>query len=598
MVSRALFVLSVALILLIPPHPAQGGLTIEFLGERFVTRATTIPSLGGVAFDPVDRRLVSLEHRDVCGGQLMEVQTAGNGAAWDYVNEEFWYIDNDRDVYRLVGGNKDVIFTIPENFTVPGVGPATLDRPEGIATDMTHVYVVDAGPSGTRGELASNEWFKFDRSGNPVGSSASTDFLAELQPHFDAFGDCIVDGLTWIPPDAPYGNGLFLMAIEHSGIQVLDGDGMFVDRLLWQDQDIPLGAVPFGFAGITMDPQEGDLYLVENGGNLTIFERLEDDGPQIGVFGVAVRALHLPASDCGWSIHTPGSVGLEFSLTYRTEDGLLWTNDFSTGEIFTMDPRYPLPLSRGQSGIVNVWGMAYDDERDVIYLMKEPQWELYAMDPTTLQTSLLPTSGTYVREIAFNSIDKHIYGVGGTSGDSQLVRFDRDTGEATVVGPTVNVAGISFDPTTGNLIGRSQSNTPPVVLYEIEPTTGQAQILANVSIAGWEGLATIPIEPVATSARPTQVAGGGLHLRSFPNPAAATTLISFELPGAARVDVAIYDLAGRKVTDLHRGPLSSGLQELVWNGRDSAGHPAASGVYFLRASTAHTSASHKITLLR
>jgi hypothetical protein len=60
--------------------------------------------------------------------------------------------------------------------------------------------------------------------------------------------------------------------------------------------------------------------------------------------------------------------------------------------------------------------------------------------------------------------------------------------------------------------------------------------------------------------------------------------MSFGLPRAARISLAIHDVRGRKVCDLigdaTRGPgFVSGID---WDGRDNFGLRAPSGVYFAR----------------
>jgi hypothetical protein len=587
---------------LAPASPASAAPYIEFMGERFIPRLSTMDALFGVGFDPVNRRVLSLELRTECGGAVMSNETADNGVSWDPVNQEFWYIGNEREVYHYVAGVKDVLFTIPENFDVPGEGPATLDRPEGLAVDMNHVYVVDAGDAGVRGQLTANEWFKFTRDGTPVKSSASTDFQAQLQPHFDAFGDCTVDGLAWIPPGSPFGEGLFLMAVEHSGIQVLDDEGMYVDRILWQDQGIPTGGVPTGFAGVTIDPMLGNLYLVENGGKLHVWERIQSDEPMTFVYGVAVPQLHQPSSPCGWGVTQPNAEGLLFSLTYRDVDELLWSIDFGSGEVFTLHPLYLRRVSVGTSTIVNAWGMAYDDERDVFYVYREVGSEFYVLDPQTLQSTKLPFDGRQSREIAFSSDDKSIYGVGPEDPANQdfdpvLIRFDRDTGEPTVVGPTVGVSGLAYDRVAQKLVAVTNGNGGQ--LYSIDPSTGQAQLLATGTSSGWEGLAAIAVDAPATAVEPIVSAGPTLGLRAFPNPLeAANGSIAFRMMQAGPVRASVLDLAGRRVASLYDGPLPAGSHELRWNGRDGDGLHVANGVYFIQLATPWETTSTKLTVLR
>jgi len=48
------------------------------------------------------------------------------------------------------------------------------------------------------------------------------------------------------------------------------------------------------------------------------------------------------------------------------------------------------------------------------------------------------------------------------------------------------------------------------------------------------------------------------------------------------VDLAVYDVRGRKVRSLVSRPEAAGLREVRWDGRDDRGQRVASGVYFVR----------------
>lgn len=101
-----------------------------------------------------------------------------------------------------------------------------------------------------------------------------------------------------------------------------------------------------------------------------------------------------------------------------------------------------------------------------------------------------------------------------------------------------------------------------------------------------------------TAGVPIGVPAGTLTLRpSGPNPFQATTtvLLSTSDP-ATPVEVSIHDGTGRSVRDLGR-EFVQGTKAVVWNGRDDAGNPAASGVYFLRARQGPREKTHRVLLL-
>jgi endonuclease I len=86
------------------------------------------------------------------------------------------------------------------------------------------------------------------------------------------------------------------------------------------------------------------------------------------------------------------------------------------------------------------------------------------------------------------------------------------------------------------------------------------------------------LSPVLTPGFPDGIV---LH-QNVPNPFNPSTTISYELDTAARVDLQVFDLAGRLVRTLYAGDETAGPHEKAWQGRDQAGRTVAAGVYFYR----------------
>jgi len=68
-------------------------------------------------------------------------------------------------------------------------------------------------------------------------------------------------------------------------------------------------------------------------------------------------------------------------------------------------------------------------------------------------------------------------------------------------------------------------------------------------------------------------------LQSYPNPAADELTIRFGLDEAGPVELAVYDLAGRRVVTLLDETLPAGERAVRWDGCDNAGRAVADGVY-------------------
>ncbi len=86
-----------------------------------------------------------------------------------------------------------------------------------------------------------------------------------------------------------------------------------------------------------------------------------------------------------------------------------------------------------------------------------------------------------------------------------------------------------------------------------------------------------------------------------PNPFNPKTEISFTLsPVGANgpVSLEVFDLGGRKVTQLVSGRMTPGVHVQTWNGISDGGKPVESGVYFARLTTADGVRTEKMVLLK
>lgn len=92
---------------------------------------------------------------------------------------------------------------------------------------------------------------------------------------------------------------------------------------------------------------------------------------------------------------------------------------------------------------------------------------------------------------------------------------------------------------------------------------------------------------------------GVLALRHvYPNPFNPAATISFSLAADGPVELSIYDVNGRLVRALLRGPLPAGEHDVRWNGEDEHGSEVASGIYLLRLLSGGEERHRRMTLLR
>jgi hypothetical protein len=85
-------------------------------------------------------------------------------------------------------------------------------------------------------------------------------------------------------------------------------------------------------------------------------------------------------------------------------------------------------------------------------------------------------------------------------------------------------------------------------------------------------------------------------LSAWPNPFNPSVRLAMEVTHPGYTSLELFDLRGRRVVQLFAGHLHAGRREVDWDGRDAAGRPAASGVYFARLVTEDGRAVQKLVL--
>jgi len=86
--------------------------------------------------------------------------------------------------------------------------------------------------------------------------------------------------------------------------------------------------------------------------------------------------------------------------------------------------------------------------------------------------------------------------------------------------------------------------------------------------------------------------------QNYPNPFNARTVIKYSLPKDSKVEIAIYNILGRKVKTLVNEHQQAGYKTVVWDGKNQKGNEVASGVYFYRITADDFVQSKKMLLLK
>ena len=87
-------------------------------------------------------------------------------------------------------------------------------------------------------------------------------------------------------------------------------------------------------------------------------------------------------------------------------------------------------------------------------------------------------------------------------------------------------------------------------------------------------------------------------LQNYPNPFNPSTLIRYQLPYTADVQLEIYSVLGQKIRSLINSQVLAGHHQVEWDGFDDMGLPVASGIYLCHMKAGPFSRSYKMVLLR
>jgi hypothetical protein len=86
--------------------------------------------------------------------------------------------------------------------------------------------------------------------------------------------------------------------------------------------------------------------------------------------------------------------------------------------------------------------------------------------------------------------------------------------------------------------------------------------------------------------------------QNYPNPFNPATTIRYSIAGTGMVELAIYDVSGRKIRTLVNETKQEGTYSVTWDGRNDRGRSVATGIYFYRLKAFSFSQVKKMILLR
>jgi hypothetical protein len=89
------------------------------------------------------------------------------------------------------------------------------------------------------------------------------------------------------------------------------------------------------------------------------------------------------------------------------------------------------------------------------------------------------------------------------------------------------------------------------------------------------------IAPFTESVKSKVIVPDNFAISVYPNPFNPSTHIFYNLPAEGHINLSIYDISGRKITELFNGYHAAGEYTHSWEATDAKGRQLTSGVYLL-----------------
>ncbi len=143
-----------------------------------------------------------------------------------------------------------------------------------------------------------------------------------------------------------------------------------------------------------------------------------------------------------------------------------------------------------------------------------------------------------------------------------------------------------------SIIIESTNNNTNLIAYKIETISGGKLIKTVNQDSASENLSDI--SDSFDEGLPTEF----LIEKAYPNPFNPTTRIRYGISKLTSVNIVIYDMTGRLVSNYKIGDKAPGWHEFTWQGTDSHGQKVSTGMYLVTMRAGEHFQKQKVTFLK
>jgi len=118
------------------------------------------------------------------------------------------------------------------------------------------------------------------------------------------------------------------------------------------------------------------------------------------------------------------------------------------------------------------------------------------------------------------------------------------------------------------------------------------------NICYFDNISFSPSNSVGVDNRSETLPQGFALEQNFPNPFNPFTTLRYDLPEDALVNITIYDMMGRVVSNLVSSQQRAGYKSIQWNATNNAGQPVSAGVYLYSIEAGKFRQTKKMILLK